>query len=537
MTSILTDTIKKYLMNYSRRTAIKAGAFTLAGAWVTPGLSSSVPISQSTEKFRYEDHHKLLIDKAIDAAISAGASYADARISFTQNLIPRSESIEFGIRALVQGYWGFSSGPVLTEEEAARLGYSCAQLAKANLLGGERVVSLAPLDPESGNWSMPVKDDPFEMDFDEIVDFTNGILAFMKRLKNLTSPRFDMRFVRQRKTFGSSQGQAISQLLYRTSGSCSFGVEIDVDGIHDDMGVKLDCLTPAGLGFEYFRDRPLRGYITEAYEEALRDVRLPIKPIDVGKYPVLINPIGIASILSQTIGEATQIDRAMGYEANSVGTSYINDPVSMINSLRIGNSLVNVLGNRSRQGSVGRVRWDDEGVQPADFTLVDQGLLVNMQTSREGVAWLGDVGKIQSTGSMYTPTAIDSPLIHSTDLTLSPENDNTLDMNAIREGVDDGIEFKWPDTTMDFQQITGYTRGNAYEIKKGKRVARLASAGMIFRTPEFWNNVAAIGGLESSSMFGLGTRKGEPGQLCFHGVTTPPVLLKDMSIIDITRKA
>lgn len=520
-------------MTYSRRTTIKTGALVLTGSLMSPYLGNSAFASSPDEWVAYEERHKMLIQQAIDAALSAGASYADARISFTQNLSPRSESLEFGVRALVEGYWGFSSGPVLNKEEAVRLGYSSAELAKANVLGQVRRVNLAPLDPVSGTWTMPIKDDPFEMDSAEIMDSLKGLLYFMRRLKNLSRPSASLRFVRQRKTFGSSLGQFTSQLLYRTSGLIDFTV---ADNNHS-IAVSLDCLTPAGLGFEHFRERPLRTYIESAYDEAMRDLKLPIKPIEVGKYPVLINPIGVGSILSQSIGSATQIDRAMGYEANAGGTSYINDPVSMLNSMKVGNSLVTVLGSRSQEGSVGRVYWDDEGVNPTDFKLVDKGILANMQTSREGAAWLKEnISGVQSTGVAYTPTAVDTPLIHSADLTLLPGKDNTLDIDGMREQVDEGIEFKQPVTTMDFQQITGYTRGMAYEIKKGKRVARLRAAGMIFRTPELWNNVVGLGGQSSSRMLGLGSLKGEPAQLSFHSVIVPPVLFNDMNVIDVMRK-
>jgi TldD protein len=538
-------------MSYTRRTMLRQSARALAvGTFLqSDSLSPLIPIPYLSPRSLLpilDEVQRQLIQTAVDAAMRAGATYADARLTFTQELIAtrnipdRSEVIAFGVRALVNGYWGFASSPVWNNDEAARLGTTAAAQARANVLGRPREVELAPLEhPQSGSWVMPVKDDPFTMAYEEIWDFVSGLKSFIGRLKDIKFSNVGLRFIRQDKSFGSSLGQYTTQRLYQTSGGVTFSVE-DIEG--RTAGTVLDYLTPAGLGFEYAREQPLRDAIVRAHEELLRELTLPKIPVDVGRYPTLINPVGMASIMSESIGAATQVDRAFGYEANAGGTSYITDPTTMLGTLKVGNSLVTITGNRARPGSVGRVQWDDEGVKPSEFTLIREGILTNMQTSREGAGWIkahytASGQPFRSFGCVSAPTAIDPPLIHSADLTLAPGSNATDTLETLRSSLDQGVEFVWPHVTFDSQQATGFGLGKAYQIKGGKRVALLSGTGMIFRTPELWNNVVMLGGSQSVRHFGLQLTKGEPAQESFHEVATPPVLIKDMNIIDITRKA
>lgn len=90
---------------------------------------------------------------------------------------------------------------------------------------------------------------------------------------------------------------------------------------------------------------------------------------------------------------------------------------------------------------------------------------------------------------------------------------------------------------MDFQQSTGMMMAPAFEIKNGKRVARIANPGMLFRTSELWGNLQALGGRGSVLRVGLASVKGEPGQAGYSSVDAPPALFKEMSLINPKQKA
>ncbi len=540
-------------MKYSRRTVLKNSVI-MSGGLVglrsadaplyRAGLIDASPGVSAIQDIRIKE----VISRAIDTAMAAGASYVDARmshrytISSTGQRVPTlTEDMSIGVRALYQGYWGFASSPIWSLDEGARLGAAAFRQAKMNVFGSPREIELAPItDMSSGHWTMPVKDDPFRLDFDEVVDYSAGLAFYIvSTFRGTQNAQIAFRFDRNEKAFGSSLGQFTTQTLYSTTGSVRFSAQ----GPRSVEPVSLDTLTPAGLGFEYAREQDIRKQCHIAYEEAIEIMSLPVEPVDVGKYSVLLPSGGTAHILSQSIGQATQIDRAMGYEANAGGTSYIVDPLTTLGTFKIGSPLINVSGDRSSPGSVGMVQWDDEGVRPRKFDLVNNGILTNMQANREGAGWMKDYytkthQPSQSHGCGFSATSLDVPLIYNADLTLTPAPDSSSTLDSMRSNLKNGLEVLDAQFTMDFQQATGLARGrHIFKIKNGKRVSKLIGAGSIFRTPELWGNVIELGGSVSARRFGVAEKKGEPVQEGTHSVTAPPMLIKELTIIDLKKKA
>lgn len=540
-------------MSYKRRQFLQHSGVFAAGVVASgnsriygsgmPGQSEDV-----TRRFMEPNDRRSreLIEAAVTSSIAAGATYADARLSFTQNMvypgqpIPiREEGLGFGVRALYDGYWGLASSPVWTVDEAARLGQAAVAQARVNAVDGKRDIELATNSGGSGDWKMPIQIDPFEMSYDEIIDFMEGLKTFIGRLPHVWNQIVTANFMRQYKYFGNSGGQYTSQCIYRTSGSINFTL-----GETQERATTafLDCLTPAGLGFEYFREQPLRNLVRKAHEEALEDLKLPIEPVDVGRYSMLIEPFGCAQLVSKTLGIATELDRALGYEANAGGTSYLNDPTQMLGQFKVGNSLLNVSAERSEAGSVATTKWDDEGVAPVAFDLIRNGIIVNAQTNLEGAGWIKDYlmrtqSAVKSFGCATTPDAIHIPLTQSANLKVGANETSGADMNRLREEMGDGMEFKYPAISLDFQQISGLGRGMCYRIKGGKRTATVPNSGFMFRTPELLQNLIQLGDESSVRRYGIDMRKGEPAREGFHSVSTPPLLFKDTTFIDVQRKA
>ncbi len=543
----------------TRRSFVHGSAATLASTVVARSVVG-MPLERFQELPEPRDQRlQQLIETSVGAAMSSGAKYADARLTFTQNLkikaswserdkvldnnaIPnRSEIMSFGVRALFDGYWGFAASPVWGMTEAARLGRSAVESAKANVLGKPRQVDLGPKPTlQHGDWTMAVKDDPFNMAFEEIYDYFRGFAGYLQRLPFNSGSLMSGEFMRQQKCFGSSDGQFVTQRLYRSGGTIRLSIR---DGEQRSAHGAVEGLTMAGLGFEYFRDQPLRAMVDAVHDEALRDRLLPVVPAEVGRYPVLIDPTGLASIVGQSVGAATEIDRVMGYEANAGGTSYITDPDAMLETLKIGAPSLQISGGRSKPGTLAQVRWDDEGVEPRDFPIVKDGLLVNLQTNREGCGWISprnDTGnqRVPSFGCAYTPDAIDVPLVHSANLTVHPDATARYTLDTLRQDLDRGVEWKMPAAGMDFQQSTGLlAEGTAYEIKNGKRISRMIGAGMLFRTSELWCNLLRLGGENSVVHVGQHQWKGEPWREAYFSVDTPPGVFKDMAVINSLQKA
>src|SRR5262245_27072652 len=116
---------------------------------------------------------KELLADALNAAKAAGASWADARIGrYRQNFVGTREkqivqvgdtdSIGIGVRALVNGAWGFAASQNLTRDGVATAAREAAAIAKANRIPGATPVVLAPAPSfPNATWKSTYTVDPF----------------------------------------------------------------------------------------------------------------------------------------------------------------------------------------------------------------------------------------------------------------------------------------------------------------------------------------------------------------------------------------
>jgi len=529
-----------------RRDLLKVGASAAALATIPRSLLAQLGSRPELVPPIQDPRLKALALRGVDAARAAGASYADVRLSHTRlrgfradvRSIGDRESMVVGARALVNGYWGFASGPVWSPDEMARLGREAVHQAKANTLGDSRVVELAPTPVVAdGHWVMPVEIDPFEISPFEIVDHLRGLDYFVGRFPNFGATINGCEFHVQEKAFASSDGSYCTQRIYRSSGA--FGVRLRRKAI--DLSGSLDRLTPVGMGWELYTGQPVRDYIEQLVAEVEEDAKLPMRPVDVGRYDTVCDAWSVAELVDATLGRATELDTALGYEANAGGTSYLNDPLAMLGTYKVGPAGITVTANRSEKGGAGTTKWDDEGVAPEDFALVKDGVLADFQTTRESAGWIADFyGKrgspVRSHGCASAPSALEVPLTHVPNLTLTSGRE-ARDFNASVAAVKKGIAVRAMQVDMDFQHVTGLATGRVYEIKDGKRVARLNGAGFLFRATDLWKSLAALGGPASVRRFGHDAQKGEPAQRTYHSVTSPTAAFEQLTLIDVLRKA
>ena len=112
-----------------------------------------------------------LCGHAVDAAVAAGATYADARAVFrrSQSIATKNGNVEavsdvesegIGVRVMVGGSWGFAGDRRLTEEGAREAALRACTFARA-AGGGNR--TLEPLEPQRGSFTTRVEIDPFSI--------------------------------------------------------------------------------------------------------------------------------------------------------------------------------------------------------------------------------------------------------------------------------------------------------------------------------------------------------------------------------------
>jgi TldD protein len=490
-----------------------------------------------------------IVDAALGAAKAGGASYADINIrsaireawgvSGTDLAAPSYQlDISVGVRALVKGYWGFAGlDGVATSDIAARLGGDAAAQAGIAARGAARTVELTPAPVATGTWVMPIGIDPFTVSNEEKYDFLASMNDFAMRLPACVLAQSTMRFLKDEHLFASTEGSLTKQVCYATHATYYVAVVRDWS-TERDAGRQAEFLTMAGKGWEYHRSAPFRDEAQRLIDEALRARHK--KTADVGRYDVVFDAQAIAGILDRSIGTATELDRAAGYEANGVGTTYLHQPLDMLGTFRVGAPLLNVSANRSMPGGVATVRWDDEGIIPVETTLVKDGVLMDYQTTRESASWLAPyyqrIGTpVRSNGCACALGS--APFTQrNPNLVMHPGAQDLSFEDLVRD-TSNGIAVVGGETMMDHQVLNGYGTGaQMFEIRDGKLGAALTQAQFLYRAPELWRNVVAIGGARSVEHFGFERWRDSNRFRTGHTVSAVPAKVTGIAIIDPSRR-
>jgi len=518
------------------RGAVAAAASTL----VTKHAAAMHPLARRRAT---DPDRDALAERAVDAARSAGATYADARLTITRRETPGlqdSEERAIGVRALVNGYWGFAASAVWTPDEAARLAREAATQAAAHSRGGTRAVELGPPPTvRRGEWVMPVKYDPFDVSAWEKIDVMNAFASAVSDYRNGLSSNYSMNFMRQSSVFASTDGASWAQTIYQSAASFTL---MYPDEYHAGLGMgaaAANGLSPAGRGWELVSESNIVDAIPALAVEA--ELSRHLVPFDIGRYDVVFSAEAMASLLDQTLAPAMELDRALGYEANASGTSFLDAPLDMLGAQVVASPLITVTGNRSTPGGLATVRWDDEGIVPDDFTLVKDGVLVDYQTTREQAAWLAPyyqrTGRaVRSHGCAAGASGLVIPMQHAPNLALAPGAARTT-FDDLVAGTEKGIAVLSLNANMDQQQLNGIGYGTMREIVRGKLGRYISGGAFMFRTPEFWKSVIAVGGPGTQQWFGRGHGKGEPRQSTWHSVAGIPAKVRQLSFVDPGRKA
>ena len=143
------------------------------------------------------------------------------------------------------------------------------------------------------------------------------------------------------------------------------------------------CAPPVGRGWEYL-DRRRRLGLGRRAGPASRSCwprRRRRRPSSPGAYDLVIDPSNLWLTIHESIGHATELDRALGYEAAYAGTSFAT--FDKLGTLRYGSPVMNVTGDRTAP-STGwpRSATTTRASQAQSWDIVKDGILVGYQLDR-----------------------------------------------------------------------------------------------------------------------------------------------------------
>ncbi len=541
-------------MSTSRRDFLRSSAAAAAAAsLLTADRAQAAALEGRQTLWTGDSDHRELAMRAIDAARAAGASYADCRISSarSQNIGTRerrvtnigdNETFGFGVRVMVEGTWGFAASSELSADEVARVARQAVAQARANRRAMVKPLELAPIHHPpvpNGQWRSPARIDPFTVAIEDkvayLMEANAAALAAGARFVNS-----QMFFLKDEKTFASTEGTVTQQTIFRAQPGMTVTM-VSADN-RDFQTRQSTDIQPKGLGYEHVLDADLKRHAARWVEEAKQ--KLTAKPVEVGRYDLILHPTHLWLTIHEAIAHPTELDRAYGFEANYAGTSFLAPPEQFLGKFRYGPDFMNVVADRSAPGSLSACGWDDEGVAPESFHIIKNGIFVDYQTTREQAMWLDWWYKSQnmptrSHGCSYAQTWADVQFQRMPNVNLMP-GEQDLVWEDLIAATENGIAIVGDGSfSIDQQRFNAQFGGQLfYEVKNGKITGMLKDVAYQIRTPEFWNAMDMIGGQRSYELGGaFGDGKGQPSQSNAVSHGCPPTRHKQVNVINTGRQA
>ncbi|MBA3321290.1 MAG: TldD/PmbA family protein [Pyrinomonadaceae bacterium] len=456
-----------------------------------------------------------LADVALATAKRAGASYADIRINRYRfeaintrerqvQQVSRSQSFGFGVRVLWQGTWGFAASREVTPAEVRRVTQEAVGIARANAAHQRKRITLAPAPKAVTSWRSTFERDPFDVPLDDKIQFLLKLNEKALAVKGVSFINSGLVFVNEQKFFASTDGSRIEQYLIRSNPS--FNVTA-VNRDNGDFQTRASLLGPKGIGYEYLTQHDWLKEAELAGNEAV--MKLQAKPVAPDKYDLLLHPTHLFLTIHESVGHSTELDRALGWEADYAGTSFLTPDKT--GKFQFASKIVNLYADRTQQGGLATTGYDDDGVAAQKWHLIKDGLFVDWQTTRD-LAPL--IGRKTSYGCSYADSWGSVPFPRMPNVSLEPAKENNK-LEDLAADIKDGILFHGRGSYSIDQQRYNFQFGGQtfYEIKNGKVGAMLRDVAYQSRTPDFWNACDMLGGQSTYELSGsFNDGKGQPGQ-------------------------
>ncbi len=472
---------------------------------------------------------------AIEAASRLGASYASLLVTLTRSSrhilhntharpVDDRADIALGVRVFHQGRWGHAGTDIVSAAGAAVAAERAIAVARA-CRGFARAPADFVSEPAHQNitWVAPYKRDPFTVPEHERV----GLLREWAS-RALDRPPVEHVLIyctnlRDTRFFADSAGTSALQQRVRVHPMVTVSAS-DRDG--QPVAVRSSG-PPAGRGWEYLEGDGWDWYAELNTLPERLAAKLDAKPLRPGHYDLVLDGSTLWHAVHETVGHATELDRALGHEASYAGTTFVSP--EDVGSLVFGSPLMNIDADRTTPHGLATLAIDDEGVATQSWPLIESGVLVGMQSSR-GTA--GAVGDGRSRGCAVAETALFAPMERMPNVSLQPAIDGP-DTEALIAAVDDGFYLEGADSgSIDAERVNfQFTAQTCHRIRAGRLCEPVRDLAYLGRTPEFWASLAAVGGPATYGLFGADLcGKGQPLQVAAASHGCPAATFRNVRV-------
>ena len=495
--------------------------------------------------------HRRLGDVALARAQELGVSHADFRFERNryQYLGARdgvlqtasdAEDLGFAVRVVHGGAWGFASGVVLTDDEARRVAETAVAVASVAAAMTTTPVELAP-EPayDDVTWISGYDINPLDVPTQEkaalLVDWTERLRAG-KAVAHATS---FLQQVQENKYYADLAGSRTTQQRVRLQPGFEATGADEETGTFDSMA---SLAPPVGRGWEYLTGSHWDWDAELAEVPELLAEKLVAPSVEAGSYDLVVDPSNLWLTIHESIGHATELDRALGYEANYAGTSFAT--YDKLGVLQYGSPVMNVQGDRTIEHGLATVGYDDEGVQTQAWDIVRDGVLVGYQLDRSMAHLKPELSGLasgvgRSNGCAYADSPGHIPIQRMANVSLMPAADGPSAEELISR-VERGIyvvgDKSW---SIDMQRFNfQFTGQRFYTITDGKLDGMLRDVAYQATTTDFWGSMEAVGGPDTWELHGaFNCGKAQPGQVAAVSHGCPTALFRGVNILNTIDEA
>jgi TldD protein len=308
-------------------------------------------------------------------------------------------------------------------------------------------------------------------------------------------------------------------------------VAVSADGRFETMRTLAP---PAGRGYEYLTGTGWDFAAELAEIPSLLAEKMAAPSVEAGRYDLVIDPSNLFLTIHESIGHATELDRALGYEAAYAGTSFAT--FDKLGSLQYGSPIMHVTGDRTTEHGLSTIGYDDEGVAGQSWDLIAGGVLTGYQLDRR-IAALKGLGR--SNGCAFADSPSHMPIQRMANVSLQPAADGPSTAGLIAS-VTDGIyivgDKSW---SIDMQRYNfQFTGQRFYRIRNGRLDGQVKDVAYQATTTDFWNSMEAVGGPQTYVLGGaFNCGKGQPGQVAPVSHGCPSVVMRGIRILNTVEEA
>ncbi|MFV2020384.1 TldD/PmbA family protein [Micromonospora sp. LOL_023] len=465
---------------------------------------------------------------AVQAALDAGARYADARVMHRryESMTARNGEIEalvqhsdagLGVRALVGSSWGFYAVPDPSPAAARAAGGRAAKIAAASAQVPGPPIELVPAGAGTASWVSPCLVDPLSVPLPDKGDLLVGATRTMvENGADLAEGLYQIWDTS--KWFVSSEGHRIDQRIREC------GAGLSATAIGDGETQRRSYPSYRGQygtsGWELVDSLDLPAHAARIAQEARELLTAPACP--AGETTLILGGEQMALQIHESVGHAIELDRILGWEAAFAGTSWLD--LAQLGSLRYGSELMNVTIDPTIPGALGSFGFDDEGSPAVKRDAVREGRWVGVLAGRDSAAVAG----LDHGGSVRADGWSRLPMVRMTNVGLEPGPHTLAEMIA---ATDDGVlmdfnrSWSIDDRRLNFQ--FGCEIG--WEIKNGQLGRILRNPTYTGIGPVFWQSMDML----SSESVAWGTPncgKGQPGQVGHTGHPAAPARFTNVRV-------